>query len=340
MVKKKKTFEEKYKEQNRVKVEVFDAIDRETGEMKGRIKSVTGDAIILDPVVEAEKKAIREYKDRTARKEPFVQCKKPFDELVAGYSKLTKECIVKLMPYIGYKEDVLKKNGNPLILEDLYTIWDVSHRSARSVLDILIKDGVLIEFDSGERNTKHFKATGKIIFKGKNKNNFTQKINTDALQEFIVKIGSKLKTREEQAERHGHKISPIYPLALFGGLIPNFHYLTYLLAKNGSETIVKDKETVHDVLQSPRKIRRFQFLSNIELWNIYSGQNNKTLNRKKREELNECIDILLKVGILGCFTSHGKSLYIINPKLIYSSPGFKCDEEWKKFITTLFKLTK
>ncbi|NUJ08515.1 hypothetical protein [Bacillus paranthracis] len=340
MVRKKKTFEEEQKEQNKLKVEVFDAIDRETGEVKGVIKSITGDAIILDAQKEAEKRAFLKYRRDTARKEPFVQCEKPFDELVTGYSKLTKECIVKLMPFIGYKEDLLKKDGNPLILEDLYKIWGVSHRSARTILDILIKDGVLVEFDSGERNTKHFKVTGRIIFKGKNKNNFTQKINTEALKGYIEKIEEKLLIREKTAKRYNKKVSPIFPLALFAGLIPNFHFKSFLITKNGSEEIIKNSETVHEVLQSPRKRRRFQFLNNIELWNIYSGQNNSTLNARERKELNDCLEMLLNVGILGYFTSHGKKLYLINPNLIYSSPGFKCDEEWKRSVTTLFKLTK
>ncbi|AFQ13284.1 TPA: hypothetical protein ACGW5B_005536 [Bacillus paranthracis] len=325
----------------KTKYKFVHAVDLETGEDLGLIPHITEPVIILDPEKEAKKKKAREYRNKNSRTEPFVQCSKEYEKIIEDYNRLTKDCLVKLMPYINFKDTLVKIDDKVLGTKDLYHLWGVSNKTGKMILESFLNDGIIIEEDSGIKNGKQYRATGKIVFRGKNnKKEFTQKIDEEELKKYITAVQKKLTARENVAKKNNRKVSPIYPLALFGSLVPNFSYNTYLLAKNNSEDVILEGETVKEILSSRRKRSRFQFMKNYELWNIYSGQNVTVLSVNEQKELKECLEILLDVGILAQWRSNGKKLFLINPKLIYSSPGFKCDPGWKEVITTLFDLTK
>ncbi|MCC2380937.1 hypothetical protein LKM00_26430 [Bacillus wiedmannii] len=341
MVRKKKSDNEKT--QSGIELESFNAIDQDTGEIKGRVTILKGNAIILDPEEERKRKDAQKYRNKTGRVDPFVQCTKEYKVMIEDYNRLAKECLVKLFPYIGYKDSIVKIDDKIASTSDIYDMWGVSNKTGKLILDKIIADGILIEEESGFKSKKQYRCTGKTIFRGKNnKKDFTQKINDKALKFYIDAVQKKLDVREKTAKKNKKKISPIYPLALFAALIPHFSYDTYILCKNNSESIILEHETVTEILASRRKRSRFQFLKTYELWNIYSGQNlkNENMSSQERKDIKECMDILLKVGVLGLFSSHGKILYLINPNLVYSSPGFKCDAEWIRVIDSLFKFTK
>ncbi|MGR9594441.1 hypothetical protein [Bacillus thuringiensis] len=341
MVKKKKVNNEKI--QRGIELESFNAVDYDTGEVKGRVTILKGNAIILDPEEERKRKEAQKYRNKAGRVDPFVQCTKEYKTMIEDYNRLAKECLVKLFPYIGYKDSIVKIDDKIASAYDIYDMWGVSNKTGKQILDAIITDGILIEEESGFKSKKQYRCTGKTIFRGKNRAKyFTQKINDKALVEFIAAVDKKLKARENIAKRTKKKKPPIYPLALFACLVPNFSYSTFLLSKNGSDEVIMDGETVMEILGSRRKRSRFQFLKTYELWNIYSGQNltGNTMNAQEQQELKDCMAILLDVGILGQWKSNRKTLYLINPNLVYSSPGFKCDEEWKNMITALFNLTK
>lgn len=117
------------------------------------------------------------------------------------------------------------------------------------------------------------------------------------------------------------------------------HYKTFLLLQNHDDKdLIKDDENVTDVLKIPNRKRKFKFVKQYEMWNLYKGNKMKKLRIENKAELQVCLDILIKSNILGRWETGKTKIYIMNPMLVFVSPNKKYDTQWEKVINTLFDI--
>ncbi len=117
------------------------------------------------------------------------------------------------------------------------------------------------------------------------------------------------------------------------------HYKSFFLVNNRfDDEIVKEEETVREVLNSSYKKRRFKFLKKYEMWNLYSLTETKKPSADRKLELEACLYVLKRIGALGKWEVGNNEYYIMNPSLVFASPNAKCDHDWYQWICTMFNL--
>lgn len=341
------------------KIEPIELVDTETGEIiKGnfirddgktqfRLTAVNSD----DHKEFLQHQKNEKYKQEGKRKENFAQAMPKYEEdIVGSYSSALLEALILTIPYMNYNgddklngRDVIEIKNEPATVGTLAKLWGVHRNTATSYIKQFVQDGIWEEVSVAEKKGKFFRFTKEIILKGSKGNvaGYSKKVVLNHLSKVIEesrkelkRIKTKPKTRDE---KRWAKLNP-RPLALLGALMSKTHYKTFFLLKNHTQEVVKSYETVREVLNSERKIRRFKFLKNIDIWNLYSGQNIKKMNSKEKDELDACIKILIRSGALGRLEFGKKEWIMMNPTLVYVSPNLKMDKDWQETINALFNL--
>nr|WP_222125736.1 hypothetical protein [Paenibacillus xylanexedens] len=134
-------------------------------------------------------------------------------------------------------------------------------------------------------------------------------------------------------------MSSFHPIAFLGALLTKTHYKSFFLVNNRfDDEIVKEEETVREVLNSSYKKRRFKFLKKYEMWNLYSLTETKKPSADRKLELEACLYVLKRIGALGKWEVGNNEYYIMNPSLVFASPNAKCDHDWYQWICTMFNL--
>ncbi|WP_404331612.1 hypothetical protein [Mesobacillus maritimus] len=332
-------------------------IDPKTGEIIKAIipkKDTIVNVIPLAAKEEYEKKKkleqeIENYRTQGKRKEPFAQVSKGFEmDIIGNYSPAMLSCLVQTIPYMNYtadvtsNSDVIKKGKKPLEQNDLINLWKVSKVTGIKYIKQFIKDGIWEEVSAIKKkgNIKYYRFKHKMVFRGKNQNEFTKKIFLRKLESIIsIVLEETEKALYRESTRKVKRFSSLYPLALFAALLTKTHYKTFFLLHNHDDPdLVREGEYVTEILQNPFRKRKFKFLKQYEMWNLYRGNKVKKLKTNEKMELESCLDILVKSNILGRWESGNKKFYLMNPGLIYVSPNKKYDQEWGKVINSLFGL--
>lgn len=301
------------------------------------------------------------------KEERFVQLMKPYEEKIVGsYKKEPLDLLMKLLPFVHYngndeydKDKILKINGKPATYSVISKEYDISLNTVKRYFKQYMKDGIMEPTKIKGTRGDVFKFKKDVILKGlKIEDHFSKKVNVEKLTLMInesEKIKQKLLTNPKTAEEKAlaSNLSNCYPMAMLAAILVKTDYKTYFLLENaGSENIIKENETVMEVLNSSHKIRRLQFLKRYQIWNLYNGTNiaptnedeesfdDSYLNGKQRAEMRACLYILKKIRAIGVWETGGESFLIINPSLVYISHEMKCDAEWGNYISTMFKLKK
>lgn len=284
---------------------------------------------------------------RKDKNKHFVQCSENYQQNVVGkYSPKMLEALMMLVPYLNYKGKVIKIDGKHANLYDIKDLLGISKQTTINYLSVFEKDGILESIPSGVKNENNYISKSDVLFKGENKSEqFTKKIVQAEMLKVIKSVKDQMNSRKDKTKTNSNlknakpkQYREIYPLALLGILIPLFHWKTYILAKNSSDELVKENETVREVIRSAKRRRRFQFPYKYDLWNLYKSANVKSLSKNQKEELEECIDILTKAQAIKIIPGQ-RDIMVINPTLIYVSLHVKCDEDWQEMIKDLFYLT-
>ncbi|MDK8188678.1 hypothetical protein QP794_01105 [Paenibacillus sp. UMB7766-LJ446] len=344
----------------RKKISYEPGFDDETGELVEYIRiKLDSDTEVRVESRKARLEKIKhlkkfEYREKGRRKKHFAQTMPAFEDSIVGkYPSKMLECLLRTLPYMNYNgdditnsDDLIKING--LIANDtaLSNLWGVSRPTAIKYINQFVADHVWErKFPEGfNGNAYRFKKD--VFLKGKktDKNYFSKKIVLENLKAIIeqadrekTRILKHPNTREERL--FAEKLTDFYPIAFLGGLMIKTHYKSFFLVNNTfDDEIVKDEETVIEVLKSSHKKRRFKFLKKYQMWNLYSKTKTKKLSSERKLELEACMLVLKRIKALGRWETGKSEYYIMNPSLVYASPNMKCDDDWYNFIYSLFNL--
>ena len=119
-------------------------VNEDTGEIIDYIYE--GDSILREKSKEANNKYIRDFN----KGESFL---KVYDKVMAVLAKKLSnaECsfVLQLMPYISYKDNVLKEDGKVLDIRLLSEVMDVGYDNTRKLVSSLINKGILGRHETG-----------------------------------------------------------------------------------------------------------------------------------------------------------------------------------------------
>ncbi|OME49224.1 MULTISPECIES: hypothetical protein [Paenibacillus] len=294
------------------------------------------------------------YREKGKQKKHFAQTMPAFEEGIVGkYPSRMLECLLRTLPYMNYNgddvtnaDDLIKINGLIANVTALSNLWGVSRPTAIKYINQFVADHVWERKSPEGFNGNAYRFKKDVFLKGKksDKKYFSKKIVLENLKAIIeqadrekIRIMTHPNSREERL--FAEKLSDFYPIAFLGGLMIKTHYKSFFLVNNHCEDeIVKDEETVMDVLKSSHKKRRFKFLKKYEMWNLYSKTKTNKLSSERKLELEACILVLKRIKALGKWETGKSEYFIMNPSLVYASPNMKCDNDWYNFIYSLFNL--
>lgn len=343
------------------KVSYEQKVDLETGELK-EYASIELDEDTEFSVgsriarLEREKQLKKlEYREKGKQKKHFAQTMPAFEERIVGeYPSKMLECLLRTLPYMNYNgdnvvnaDDLIKINGEIANDTNLSILWSVSRPTAIKYIKQFINDKIWEKKIIDGVNGNAYRFTKEIFLKGKksNKKHFSKKVILENLKLMIQKsdqererIMLRPSTRDEK--RFAKDLSSFHPIAFLGALLIKTHYKSFFLVNNNyDDEIVRENETVLEVLNSTSKKRRFNFLKKYEMWNLYSQTETKKLSSERRTELEACLYVLKRINALGKWETGKNEYYIMNPSLVFASPNMKCDDEWYCFILSLFNLS-
>jgi hypothetical protein len=327
-------------------------IDPETGDLKEvKVLNPEKNVGVYDKDALEKKKEIERQEEymflhNRFKKEAFTQMLLSFDQKIVGkYHAKKLASLMRLLPLTNYsnKKDeddkVLMIQSKKATATMLYKYMKVDNKTGKKYLEEFVADGIyeLVEDEDDKRYT-YYRSTGKVFLRGeKGENEFSKKVVMERFLQLIEEIDKEV---ESEKKRKKKNFIEIHPLALFGALASKVHYKTFFFLKNNTEELIKEDETVREVLKSTHKIRRLKFLKQYEIWQMYSGQKLKKLTDDETDILDRCFEILFKTHAIGSWRGGKKPLLIMNPKLVYVSPKEKFDSDWKDIIQTLFGLSE
>jgi hypothetical protein len=335
-------------------------VDEVTGEVKEFAKiEVDNDTELSVGSHEARLRQIEfmkklEYREKGRRKKHFAQTMPAYEETVIGkYPSKLLDCLMRTLPYMNYNgdnqvnaNDVIKISGKIANDTSLSKLWGVSRPTAVKYIDRFVEDNIweTKKIEGFNGNAYRFKQD--VFLKGSksDKEYLSKKVVLETLGTMIThadqersRILSKPFTHEEK--RYAKGLSTFHPIACLGALLTKTHYKSFFLVNNQfDDEIVKEDETVQNVLNSSYKKRRFKFLKKYEMWNLYSRTETKKLSSDRKLELEACVYVLKRIGALGKWETGKNEYYLMNPSLVFASPNAKCDDEWYQFICTMFNL--
>lgn len=312
-----------------------------------------------------KQKEKQEYRERGLKGERFVQATKYFqDDFIYELNAKEKERIMRTFPFIQYTKSKKKKEENeeekqtksvirfgskPALSEEFQKIWGTLRDTTDRTLKKFVKKGIFKEvFVDGELYGYQFNE--EVVFRGPNeKEEFTKKFNTDKLLDAIKRVNeiteTEIKLNNQRNKGNKKFEGDIHPLALLLGLSTRLHFKSFFFLNNhNDDTIIKKGSTVKETLKTTKGRKRFQFLSQNEMWRLYRGTQSKRLKAKERSELKLCLDILITANIFNSYKTGNprtkkatpQEFYVMNPTLIYVSPNMKCDTEWQEQLMLWF----
>jgi hypothetical protein len=292
------------------------------------------------------------------KEEQFVQLMPKFEEeILVKYKKGMIECLFNTVPYIHYNSNnfdnqdrIIRIDGQPATRKALAELWNVNQKKANKYIKTFVEDGIWEErkMPGYQGYVYHFNSDH--ILKGvKFDDEKTKKVIIEKLSDVITKINEQVELIRNSASnpfatdeiKKYAKLKTFHPLALLVVLMSKVNYQTFFPLRNHTKPILRRKgETVDEVLNSPWKRKRINFLSHKELWNLYSGEKIKAnLSGGRNAELQACLYVLKTVKAIGIWETDD-SYIILNPSLVFVSLDFKCDDDWKNNILGLFGLNK
>ncbi|PDY82767.1 hypothetical protein [Bacillus cereus] len=310
-----------------------------------KVRDLHRDAIGIFVKSEEEKKKERdrEFFKYRARKLQFIQFNRTMSEICGQLKQSEFHSFMKVIPYVGYKDQLImvptkkKEDGETVTTTAtatlLYAFWGVGKSTGFRYLSRFIELG-LFEEVPGKGRTKHYKATGKLFFKGKNgTDEFTVKVFQRKLKEIIENVD--IEIQKFKNRKRSKKEIELYPLSILGALIPYFHFETFCAVKNFDEKveIPEGQNLVHVLKENPNVMKH---LKKTEVWRLATGLDSKPgAHQLKIFDTN--LEILFRAGAV--LTKRGKkTIFLIHPDLLFVSPEIR-DKDYYDYVLSDFTQT-
>ncbi|HGP3677496.1 TPA: hypothetical protein ACLIVI_005424 [Bacillus pacificus] len=267
----------------------------------------------------------------------FIQTSVDFMNLFGELTQAQWHSLMLLIPYVQFYGKPLKRDGKLLTVRDIYNIWGVSEVTGSKYVQRFTEVGIAETQNSNTSiREKYFILKTNFLFKGnKEFDEFNTKIVQKKMEEVIAIVTEKVHSINTDKRRK--KKLELYPLSLLAVLIAHVHFQTFYLVNNPNEPVVFDGETVQEVLKSSHKRRRLKHLKKVEIWNKFTGQNRKSLDKARNERLQLYFDMLHEAGALMEIKVYSKRL-LVNPELMYVTPNAK-NSAWHEHILTMINGT-
>lgn len=267
----------------------------------------------------------------------FIQTSVDFMNLFGELTQAQWHSLMLLIPYVQYYGKPLKRDGKLLTVRDIYNIWGVSEVTGSKYVQRFTEVGIAETQNSNTSiREKYFILKTNFLFKGnKEFDEFNTKIVQKKMEEVIAIVTEKVHSINTDKRRK--KKLELYPLSLLAVLIAHVHFQTFYLVNNPNEPVVFDGETVQEVLKSSHKRRRLKHLKKVEIWNKFTGQNRKSLDKARNERLQLYFDMLHEAGALMEIKVYSKRL-LVNPELMYVTPNAK-NSAWHEHVLTMINGT-
>ncbi|HDR4422885.1 TPA: hypothetical protein QCU60_004327 [Bacillus cereus] len=310
--------------------------DINTGEIDLTTIELKEGSIVInkkDQQKQQEKKHAQELFQRKLEAGHFIQTSGDFMNLFGELTQAQWHSLMLLIPYVQFYGKPLKKDGKLLTIGDIYNIWGVSRSVGTTYVDKFVEVGIAeTENSKTSIREKYFILKTNFLFKGnKEFDEFNTKIVQKKMEEVITIVTEKVHSINTDKRRK--KKLELYPLSLLAVLIAHVHYQTFYLVSNPNEPVVLEGETVQEVLKSSHKRRRLKHLKKAEIWNKFTGQNRKSLDKERSERLQLYFDMLHDAGALMEVKVYSKRL-LVNPDLMYVTPNAK-NSAWHEHILSM-----
>lgn len=321
-------------------VERVKALDIHTGALTDRWALIEDKSLGVIDLEEQERKKEQDSRyQKSLTRDEFVQGGNILKEIVGKLKQSELHALMLLIPYMQYDEKPLKRDGALLSLQEVYEeIWGVSKVTGSQYMKTFKELELLDTMNaSGSKRTKFVTVKRDFLFRGeRNFSDYNVKIFQKKMQEVIEKVNQQIISSNNRRR----KKLDLYPLALLAAILPHFHFQTFFLVRNPNEIVIKDGETVQEVLKNSRKRRRIKFLKNKELWTLMTGQElgKSNLSKEKTERLGLYFKMLKRAGAIGVWGGE-TDLYLVNPNLMFVTPNTR-NMTWYDSITALFESTK
>ena len=303
--------------------------------------------------LETKKKLIYRAIGRRNRKEDFTQFLPKFEkEIVGQFPAPILDALMRLIPNVEFKGSTLHGEKKPLLIDgkkatilNLSKKWGVTRNTGTVFVEKFIKSGILEK--KKFKGKEHLFLTDQHFLKGqKKKKDFSKKIierrMNDIIQKCDIEVTKVLENeRIERAKvQKEPRFTKLYPLALLGVLLSKTHYSTFTILHNHKDAeLVKKGESVVKIVGKKERLEAFDFVTKVEMWNMYRGQKVKKLSAPKVAELEACLQILNDLGAFLFVGANRNRMIFMNPKLIYISLT-PTDPDWAENISAMLNMTK